>query len=143
MATDFTPWSSLGGGLLIGCAVVLLMLTLGRILGATGLVAGVLRPGNRREFGWRLAVLLGMAGAPVLLRATTGWQPQIEVPASWPALVGGGLLVGLGVSLANGCTSGHGICGLARLSRRSVVATLTFMAAAALTVYVLRHVIRG
>lgn len=141
METVFTPWASLGGGVLIGLAATLLMLFLGRIMGATGILAGVLIPSSRAEFAWRAAVLLGMVSGPAVLRALTGEMPAVQVPGSSAMLIGGGLLVGIGVTFGSGCTSGHGICGMARLSPRSIAATLTFMIAAFATVYTVRHVI--
>lgn len=141
--TSFTPIASLAGGILIGLAAVLLMLVFGRILGVTGILAGLLRPGPARDVGWRAALLAGMVCAPLVLRAATGTMPAVQVPVSTPALIMGGLLVGIGVTYASGCTSGHGVCGIARLSPRSIAATLTFMGAAFATVYVLRHVIGG
>jgi len=142
METAFTPWASLAGGALIGLSAVMLMALLGRIMGATGILAGALKPENRTDFGWRAAVLAGMVTAP-LVATLAGVAPQISVPVSMPMLVVGGLLVGAGVTLGSGCTSGHGVCGNARLSPRSLVATVTFMAAAVLTVFVLRHVTGG
>lgn len=142
-ASTFTPIASLGGGAMIGLAAVLLMLLSGRILGATGILTGVIFPSGAAEFGWRAALLAGMVGAPAGYLAATGEMPEITVPASLPLLAVGGVLVGVGVTLASGCTSGHGVCGLARLSRRSLVATLTFMATTALTVTVARHMIGG
>jgi uncharacterized protein len=136
--TEFTPLLSLGGGLLIGSAAVLLMLLHGRVLGATGILSGAIWPGGSSR-GWRVAFLAGAASAPALWLAATGGWPEITVPVGTPALVLGGVLVGVGVTLANGCTSGHGVCGMARGSRRSIAATLTFMAAALLTVFVIRH----
>ncbi|WP_225027208.1 YeeE/YedE family protein [Xinfangfangia pollutisoli] len=141
MDTTFTPLLSLAGGGLIGLAAVLLMLGLGRIMGATGLVAGLLAPASGRDWAWRAALVLGMATGPLVWLAATGTWPQVSVAAGPVQLVLGGLAVGIGVTFGGGCTSGHGICGLARLSPRSLVATLTFMASAALTVYVIRHVI--
>lgn len=143
MQTAFTPWLSLGGGALIGLAAVLLMGGLGRIMGATGVLAGALLPAADGERGWRVALILGMITAPAIHLALTGTMPAIEVPVGTPALVVGGLLVGVGVTLGSGCTSGHGVCGLARLSSRSVAAVLSFMAATALTVFVLRHGMGG
>jgi uncharacterized protein len=139
--TVFTPWQSLGGGALIGVASVLLMLFLGRIMGATGILAGVLTPAAHPDLGWRVAVLLGMVSGPVAVLMLTGQMPAIEVPVSMPMLLIGGLLVGIGVTYGSGCTSGHGVCGMARLSRRSFAATLTFMLTTGLTVFVLRHVL--
>ncbi|MBA4784112.1 MAG: YeeE/YedE family protein [Rhizobiales bacterium] len=141
MQTVFTPWGSLGGGVLIGLAATLSMLFLGRIMGATGILAGLLAPESRSQFAWRFAMLLGMLGGPLVLLATTGEMPAVEVPVSTEMMIGGGLLVGVGVTLGSGCTSGHGVCGLARLSPRSFAATITFMTATFATVYVVRHVI--
>lgn len=140
--TEFTPWSAIAGGALIGLAAVLMMLLQGRIAGVTGIVSGVLPP-LARDSGWRLAFLAGAIAAPALLVALTGWVPPFDSPTPAPWLVIGGLLVGVGVSFASGCTSGHGICGIARLSPRSVAATLTFMASTAVTVYVIRHLLAG
>lgn len=138
--TLFTPWQSLSGGVLIGVASVLLMLTLGRIMGATGVLAGVLTPSAHPDTGWRLALLAGMVSGPLAVLALTGQMPAVEVPVSMPMLLVGGVLVGIGVTYGSGCTSGHGVCGMARLSRRSIAATLTFMLTTAVTVYVVRHV---
>ncbi|MBY6049850.1 YeeE/YedE family protein [Vannielia litorea] len=143
METEFTPYASLGGGLLIGLAAVMLMATLGRIFGATGILAGFIQPDSSSEFSWRAALLAGMVSGPALYLAITGNWPAIEVPVSTPMLALGGLIVGAGVTYGAGCTSGHGVCGMARLSPRSIVATLSFMAGTAATVYVIRHVIGG
>ena len=140
METAFTPLASLGGGLLIGAAAVLLMALLGRIMGATGVLGGLLLPAGGTEFAWRAALVAGMVTAPAVL-AFLGRPVEIEVPVSTAMLVAGGLLVGFGAALGSGCTSGHGVCGMARLSPRSFAATLTFMAATTATVFVLRHVI--
>jgi uncharacterized membrane protein YedE/YeeE len=113
----------------------------GRILGAMGILGGVLLPTSRAEAGWRLWLLAGMVGGPLLHRLLFGAGPEIAVPVSTPALVAGGLVVGLGVTWGSGCTSGHGVCGLARRSPRSMAATATFMATAFATVYVTRHLI--
>jgi len=139
--TIFTPWQSLAGGALIGVASVLLMLTLGRIMGATGILAGVLTPTTHPDTGWRLAVLVGMISGPLAVLALTGQMPEIQVPVSLPMLLVGGFLVGIGVTYGSGCTSGHGICGMARLSRRSIAATVTFMVTTGLTVFIIRHVL--
>lgn len=143
METVFTPWASLGGGVLIGLAAVLLMLFLGRIMGAAGILAGVLAPASGSEFAWRAALLLGMVSGPLALLALTGRMPAVEVPVSAPMLAVGGLFVGMGVTFGSGCTSGHGICGMARLSPRSIAAVPTFMAFTFATVHVLRHVMGG
>lgn len=139
--TLFTPWQSLAGGVLIGLASVLLMLTLGRVMGATGVLAGVLTPSPHPDAGWSLALLAGMISGPLVVLAVTGQMPAVEVPASMPMLLAGGLLVGIGVTYGSGCTSGHGVCGMARLSRRSIAATATFMLTTGLTVFVIRHVL--
>jgi len=141
METVFTPFQSLAGGALIGLASVLLMLTLGRIMGATGLLAGVLTPSAHPGSGWRIALLAGMVSGPLAVLALTGQMPEIQVPVSMPMLLIGGVLVGIGVTYGSGCTSGHGVCGMARLSRRSIAATLTFMLTTGLTVYVVRHIV--
>ncbi|MGR3710274.1 MAG: YeeE/YedE family protein [Alterinioella nitratireducens] len=143
MDTAFTPFASTLGGALIGAAAVLLMLTLGRILGATGILSGVLAPDSRDDFAWRAAMIAGMITGPLIYLAVTGGFPTVTVPVSTPMLLVGGFIVGLGVIFGAGCTSGHGVCGMARLSRRSIAATLSFMAATALTVFVIRHVIGG
>lgn len=141
--TAFTPLQSTFGGVLIGLSAVLLMLTLGRVMGATGILAGVLRPNHATDAVWRLALLLGMATGPLVVLAATGQMPAVEVPVSNAALVAGGVIVGIGVTYGSGCTSGHGVCGMARFSPRSIVATLTFMATTFATVFVVRHVLGG
>jgi uncharacterized membrane protein YedE/YeeE len=139
--TAFTPYASLAGGALIGLAAVLLMASHGRILGATGVLTGAILPAVHGDRGWRIAVLAGMVSAPLAWRLATGGWPALDVPVPTASLALGGLLVGVGVTLGGGCTSGHGVCGLARLSRRSAVATATFMAGAFATVFVVRHLI--
>lgn len=141
--TAFTPIQSLGGGALIGLAAVLLMATLGRIMGATGIVAGLLQPAGLSDWSWRAAVLAGMVSGPVAYLLISGQAPELQIPVSTPMLLVGGFLVGIGVTFASGCTSGHGVCGMARLSPRSIVATLTFMIATGITVFVVRHVLGG
>lgn len=141
METVFTPWQSLGGGVLIGVAAVLLMLFLGRIMGATGILSGALIPAGPREAGWRRATIAGMISGPLVVALLTGRMPAVEVPTTPLMLIVGGLIVGVGVTYASGCTSGHGICGNARLSPRSMVATVTFMLATIVTVYIVRHVL--
>ena len=140
METLFTPFTSFGGGLLLGLSAALLMLGLGRIMGASGIFWGVLFPTSQTEFAWRFAMVLGMISAPVVLFAVTGTMPDIDVPISPVMVAIGGLIVGFGASLGSGCTSGHGICGLPRLSVRSLVAVPTFMTTAAITVFLIRHV---
>jgi uncharacterized membrane protein YedE/YeeE len=139
--TAFTPWASLGGGVLIGLSAVLLMLVVGRIMGATGILAGLFAPASTSDFAWRAALLLGMVTGPAVFWLATGAMPEVTVPVSTPMLVIGGLIVGVGVTYGSGCTSGHGVCGMARLSPRSIAATLTFMATTAATVFVIRHVL--
>ena len=143
METVFSPLASFGGGLAIGLGAVLLMLGLGRILGATGILSGMVFPDNREEFAWRAAMALGMVLAPGLLFVVGGVQPEFSVPVSPLMIIVGGVIVGFGASLGSGCTSGHGVCGLSRLSLRSAVAVPTFMATAAITVFIIRHVIGG
>ncbi len=139
--TAFTPLASLAGGVLIGLSATLLMLLLGRVMGATGVVSGLMSPASRPDFAWRAALLAGMVTGPGLLWLLSGDMPAIEVPVSTGALIVGGLIVGIGVTFGSGCTSGHGVCGMARLSPRSIAATLTFMVVTLITVFVIRHVI--
>ena len=139
--TSFTPFQSLGGGALIGLAAVLLMATLGRIMGATGILAGLIQPANASDWSWRAAVLAGMVSGPVAVLYLTGQMPAVQVPVSTPMLAVGGFIVGIGVTFGAGCTSGHGVCGMARLSGRSIAATLMFMLTTGITVFVIRHVL--
>ncbi len=143
METMFTPVQSLLGGALIGLAAVMLMAGLGRILGATGILGGFVFAENGSEFGWRAAMVLGMVLAPGLIFLVAGQWPPLQVPVSWPMIAIGGVIVGFGASLGSGCTSGHGVCGLSRLSARSLVAVPTFMLTAAISVYLVRHVFGG
>ena len=135
----FTPWSALIGGALIGLAAVLLALFNGRIAGISGIV-GALLPPQRQGGAWRWAFVLGMLAATLLYQLFAP-VPASASPASWPVLVIAGLLVGFGTRLGSGCTSGHGVCGLSRLSLRSLVATLCFMATGFATVFIMRHVL--
>lgn len=141
METTFTPWASLGGGALIGLAAVLLMALHGRILGATGIMSGLLRFEDPADWRLRAALVVGMAAGPLVYLLATGQMPAIDLPISNVEVTIGGLIVGIGVSYGGGCTSGHGVCGNARFSRRSMVATVTFMATAFATVFVIRHVL--
>lgn len=138
--THFTPWASLAGGVLLGVAAALFILGNGRLLGISGILGGLLTP-KRGDAGWRIAFLLGLAAAPVTfgLLAPAGFLPEPRIEAGMGALVAAGLLVGFGTRYGSGCTSGHGVCGLSRLSPRSLVATAAFMGAGFLTVYLLRH----
>ena len=140
--TEFTPWLSLAGGALIGLSAVMLMAFHGRVAGISGIVADAVAPSSR-DCGWRLAFLAGAIIAPLILTRMMGVHVPFDsnVPPAW--LIIGGLIVGIGVSLGSGCTSGHGVCGMARLSRRSIVATLLFMGSTAATVFVIRHVMGG
>jgi len=141
METVFTPISSFGGGLAIGLGAVLLMLSLGRILGATGILSGTIFVEDKEELKWRAAMILGMIAAPILIFLFTGEMPEVNVPISPMMIVLGGVIVGFGASLGSGCTSGHGVCGLSRLSVRSLVAVPTFMATGVITLYIIRHVV--
>ena len=143
METAFTPFASLLGGILIGVAAVLLMMVHGRIAGATGVLAGALIPSGLSDWSWRMAMIAGMVTAPLLVFLASGAMPTIQVPVSMLALVTGGLIVGVGASLGSGCTSGHGVCGMARHSPRSIAATLTFMVVTFVTVFIVRHVFGG
>jgi uncharacterized protein len=139
--TDFTPWQSLFGGALIGLSAVLLMALHGRIAGMTGILSGVIPP-LTGDWPWRAVFLAGAIISPLIYLAAGG-EIAFSIPIGIPAIVLGGLLVGIGVHFGNGCPSGHGICGLARLSPRSLVAVITFMITAFITVFVIRHVIGG
>ena len=137
--TSFTPWSALIGGLIIGIAAAMLALLNGRVAGISGIVGGLLRP-SFPDDTWRAAFIAGLIAAP-LLYATFASLPPIIVESGYPMLVIAGLLVGVGTRYGAGCTSGHGVCGLSRLSLRSILATVVFMLAGFATVYVVRHVI--
>ena len=143
METVFTPLQSLSGGALIGLAAILLMASTGRIMGATGILAGLFSSASFKDWSWRAAVVVGMISGPLAYSFLIGGFPPVQVPVSITMLLAGGFLVGVGVIYGGGCTSGHGVCGMARLSPRSIAATLTFMAATGLTVYVVRHVFGG
>jgi uncharacterized membrane protein YedE/YeeE len=134
---SFTPATAAAGGVLIGLAAAILLFFNGRIAGISGVVGGLLVP-VRSDIGWRAAFVAGLVAAPIawLLLSPV---PQVQIDASYGALVAAGLLVGIGTRYASGCTSGHGVCGLSRLSLRSLVATLTFMGAGFVTVYLVRH----
>jgi uncharacterized membrane protein YedE/YeeE len=139
--TEFTPWTAALGGLLIGLAASGLLLSNGRIAGVSGICGRLLAP-SAADRGWRLCFLAGLPLGALAVGTLRGGLP-VQIVASPVALVVAGLLVGFGTQLGNGCTSGHGVCGLARGSRRSLVATLTFMASAAITVFLARHVVGG
>ena len=135
----FTPWSALLGGVLIGLAAAMLVLLNGRIAGISGIVGGLLRP-KPGDIGWRFAFIAGLVSAAVIA-AIVASPPAITIAAGYPLLIVAGFLVGIGTRYGAGCTSGHGVCGVSRLSPRSIVATLAFMGAGFATVYVIRHLI--
>ena len=140
--TEFTPIASALGGMLIGLSAVLLMLSMGRIAGVSGIASRLLPP-VAEDYGWRLAFVAGILAAPVLVQSVAGVEIKQTVSADLALMAAAGLLVGFGSVLGNGCTSGHGVCGISRLSGRSIAATLTFMATAFATVFVARHLIGG
>jgi len=133
----FTPASALIGGAIIGAAVALFVVLNGRIAGVSGILGGLARP-RAGDISWRIAFVAGLVAAPLALLAAL---PEIRVDTSYPVLVAAGLLVGVGTRYGGGCTSGHGVCGVSRVSPRSIVATLAFMATGFATVYVVRHLI--
>jgi len=135
----FTPWSALAGGAIIGFAAAMFALVNGRIAGISGILGGLLRP-TLSDAGWRVAFIAGLIVAPVLYAAFVQ-LPPIVIEARYPVLVIAGVLVGIGTRYGAGCTSGHGVCGLSRLSPRSLVATLVFMAAGFATVFIVRHLV--
>jgi uncharacterized protein len=135
----FTPWASLAGGILIGLATALLLLANGRVAGISGILGGLLRP-SRGDIAWRVTFILGLFVAP-LAWLTMGAMPPAQIDHSPALLTIGGLLVGVGTRFGNGCTSGHGVCGIARLSPRSLLATVCFLAAGFVTVFIVRHVL--
>ena len=139
---NFTPISALLGGLMIGAAAALLLVLNGRIAGISGIVGETFSL-PKGDFAWRLAFIAGLIAGPVLVQLIRGAPIAVRIDAGLPLLIAGGLIVGLGTRLGSGCTSGHGVCGLGRLSGRSIVATLTFLLTAGLTVFVLRHLIGG
>jgi uncharacterized protein len=141
--TEFTPLSAVVGGVLIGLSAVLLMATIGRVAGISGIVGNLLLPRPAADWGWRVAFIIGLLAGPVVLALLTGTPPPIQFPMGPAIMAVAGLLVGIGTMLGNGCTSGHGVCGIARLSVRSLVATATFMVTALVVVFLTRHVIGG
>jgi hypothetical protein len=137
--SHFTPWTSLAGGMLIGAAAAMLVLLSGRIAGISGIVGGLIAL-RRGDIAWRLAFVIGLLAAPAAM-ALIGRPLAPRIDAGLGMLLVAGLLVGLGTRYGSGCTSGHGVCGLSRLSPRSLVATATFMAAGIVTVFVARHLV--
>lgn len=138
----FTPWSALLGGILLGIAASVLFLNSGRILGVTGILEGLLTP-RSADSPWRFTFLLGMFAAPLVAQfiLPAAWMHSPRIDANWAMVIAAGLLVGFGTRWGAGCTSGHGICGLSRLSMRSLVATLSFMCTGFITVFVIRHLL--
>lgn len=135
----FTPWASLGGGVLIGLAAGLFVLLNGRIAGISGVLGGLLAP-RAGDLAWRVLFVAGLLLAPTVY-GLVATLPQSTIAASYPTLAAAGLLVGGGTRFGAGCTSGHGVCGVSRLSPRSLVATLSFMAAGFATVFITRHLL--
>ena len=135
----FTPWDALAGGILIGLATALLLVANGRVAGISGILGGLLRPASG-DIAWRLCFVLGLFLAPIAW-LTMRAMPPAQIDHSPAMLAIGGLLVGIGTRFGSGCTSGHGVCGIARLSPRSLLATACFMAAGFVTVFVVRHVV--
>ena len=140
--SNFTPVSALIGGALIGLAAAIYILGLGRVAGVSGILGSLLRP-RAGDAPAQLAFVAGLIVAPLLMRAAGAPLPTLTIEASLPVVIAGGLLVGFGTRLGGGCTSGHGVCGICRFSARSLVATMLFMAAGAVVVFVVRHVIGG
>lgn len=138
-SAHFTPMMSFAGGVLIGLAAAMLILANGRVAGISGIVGGLFSP-RRADVGWRVAFIAGLFCAP-LIAMSLGVVAAPRIDAGFGTLLTAGLLVGVGTSYGSGCTSGHGVCGLSRLSPRSLVATLAFMAAGMLTVFIVRHVV--
>ena len=141
MMTAFTPIQSLLGGAMIGAAAVILMLALGRIAGISGILASLLPPNAARDWGWRIAFLGGLVLSPLLVFNFTDFQVDFQSEAPAIALVISGVVAGVGLAFSSGCTSGHGVCGLARLSPRSLAATVTFMGFTFAGVLISRHLI--
>ncbi len=138
----FTPLASLIGGMLIGLSASMLLLFNGKIAGISGIIAGTLSPAKNDTL-WRIVFVTGLLVGGFLLRLLSPQTFVIGITRSWSALVVAGLLVGFGTRLGNGCTSGHGVCGLSRFSQRSLIATVTFIATGALTVYIINHLLGG
>jgi len=136
----FTPGPAFLGGILLGLAAALYVILHGRILGISGIVSGLLSP-KEGDIQWRLSLVLGLLSAPILGGLFFGLQTITVIDADWIAIIIAGVLVGFGANYGSGCTSGHGVCGLSRLSPRSLVATVSFMSAGFLIVFVIRHVL--
>jgi uncharacterized membrane protein YedE/YeeE len=136
----FTPGPAFLGGILLGIAAALYVILHGRILGISGIVSGLLSP-KEGDVNWRISLVLGLLSAPLLASFFFGLHTMTVIDADWIAIIVAGLLVGFGANYGSGCTSGHGVCGLSRLSPRSLVATVSFMSAGFLIVFVIRHVL--
>ena len=136
---NFTPWTSLAGGVLIGLATAMFLLLNGRIAGISGILGGLLRPA-KGDVGWRVAFVAGLIFSPIAFSVAAP-LPAVQIDADAASLIMAGLLVGIGTRYGSGCTSGHGVCGLSRLSPRSMVATALFMLAGFVTVFITRHLI--
>ena len=141
MLTEFTPWASLIGGAMIGLSAVLLMATHGRIAGISGIAVRMFPPYLEKGIDGRILFMVGVTLGPLLYATLTGMWATLTIAASTATLVVGGLLVGFGSVWGGGCTSGHGVCGLSRLSIRSLVAVATFMSTAAITVFITHHLV--
>lgn len=137
--SSFTPWASLAGGIMIGLAAAAFILLNGRIAGISGIIGPLTKP-LKGDRAWRLLFVIGMVGAPLIWLAFSA-LPEIRIDAGYPMLIVAGLIVGVSTRYGAGCTSGHGVCGISRLSPRSIVATLCFMATGFITVFVVRHLI--
>ena len=137
---NFTPIPAFIGGAMIGAAALILLAVNGRIAGISGILGGLIRPAGR-DIGWRVAFLAGLVAAPILYQLVIGTTIEITISSSVPLLGAAGLMVGFGTSMGNGCTSGHGVCGLGRLSPRSLILTLVFLGVAGITFYVTRHLL--
>ena len=140
---NFTPLSALAGGILIGLSAVLLLTVNGRIAGISGILYGLVAPKKPDDLDWRILFLAGLIAAGFLYRLLNGMDTSITLEASIPIVGVGGILTGIGTAVGSGCTSGHGICGIARGSSRSLAATISFMLVGVITVFILRHVIGG
>lgn len=141
--TEFTPVAALAGGTVIGLGAILSMALLGRIAGISGILSGTVFPNSAEDWRWRAALLAGMIAAPLLYTLIAGHSPEFAMPGTSTLTIVAGFLVGVGVTFGAGCASGHGVCGLARLSPRSIVATGIFMTVAMATVFITRHVLGG
>lgn len=138
--TEFTPWSGLAGGLMIGLAAALLLFMVGRIAGISSIAAGLMSS-DLKESAWRLVFLLGLILGALLYSIAAKRPLQVDIQSGLPIMFAGGFLVGFGTRLGSGCTAGHGICGISRLSARSVTATAVFFVTGIATVYIVRHIV--